>query len=198
MLIVAFPKSMSSSLKRYIAKKRGIHSEYRLPELPSVGPLWHWFRRFTNASVQFDEVTAKKLCDSKDTIWKFHIPPTLQNLDTFSPLKKVVLLRDPKEAIYSWRRTALKAGRSLKGLPFNKSFLSLSEEDWVKKAELSGLLLELERFHQGWKRHTSNVLHISYNKLLNNPKKTVNKVEEFFGLPITKKVVLPKSRYTRS
>jgi len=199
MLIIASPKSMSSSLKKYFSRKKGIHSEYILSKkLPLAGSLWHWFHRFTNACVQFDEDTAKKICSSKNTIWKFHVPPTLQNLSVFVPYKKVILLRDPKESIYSWRRTALKLNRKIAGIPFDKSFLSKSEEDWVKKADQEGLLLELERFCRGWGKHKENALHIDYNDLLKHPKKTVNKVEEFFGLPITKKVSLPKVRYTRS
>lgn len=197
MLIVAIPKSMSSSLKKFLSSKEGLHSEYQLPSLPSAKSEWPWTHRFTNACVNFNEKIAKRLCNNQETIWKFHIPPTDQNVEVFFPYKKVILLRNPKDVIFSWRRTALKKGRRISGLPFDTSFLKKPEKQWLQRAKSTGLWDEIRKFYAFWSQQEKNVLHIDYVDLLNFPKKTVNDVEKFFDLPISKNVVMPKIRYTR-
>ena len=196
MLIIAIPKSMSSSLKKYMSMKPGVHSEYRLPPLQKVRG-WKFFSHFTNACGNFPKDLVLKLCYDKTTIWKAHIPPTEHNLRVFNGEKKVVLLRKLSGIIASWRRTTLLVKRPLSGLNFPVSYLKKDDKAWVQYAREIGLLDELKRFKQGWNSSPKNTLYITYNQLLRNPKKTVNRVEKFFGLPISNEVALPRIRYTR-
>ena len=202
MLVIAMPKSMSSSIKSYFGKKPGIKVRTDFVEEDKLLPFaegWKYFLSLTNACREFPLEMALSICESRSMFRKHHIPPTKNNLEVFSKGKKVILLRDVNEVIASWRRTTLLKGSPLKGFsPFKDPiFLEKNEDEWIHQAEMSGLLDELRRFKEGWEKHTQNALHITYNQLLHDPQNTVNSVEEFFGLPLTKKVVLPKKRYTR-
>ena len=56
-----------------------------------------------------------------------------------------------------------------------------------------------EEFYDGWINNIDNkTLLIFYKDLIENPKRTINKIEEFYGLNRSKKVKLPKMNYSRS
>ena len=197
MLIIAIPKSMSTSLWYFLRENHGFSSGKVLPVFQSLPRLkaWAFFHHFTSFCVDCPSKVALGICENKDILWKAHIPPTKNNLKVFSGGKKVILLRDVNEIIASWRRVAFSIKRPVHKLPFDKSFLRKGENKWILQAEKTGLLDELKRFKQGWGSHTKNVLHITYKQLLTNSQKTVNRVEEFFGLPISNNVVMPKMKY---
>jgi hypothetical protein len=115
-------------------------------------------------------------------IIKKHIMPTKDNLDDYKNQKKVVLLRDP-QGCRSYSKRGIDNSITQDN-PNNKdSFFNYSYEE----------------FYDGWSNNIDNeTLLIFYKDLIGNPKKTINKIEKFYGLRKSTEVKLPKLNYSRS
>jgi hypothetical protein len=129
-----------------------------------------------------------------DFLYKQHIVPTDENVQKLKALKKVVLLRNPYDIILAYRRGTLK-GIHGKKIDFDKSE---SEGEWLEKADKSGLLLELKNFESAWRDAADeHTLLIEYQELMKEPQKNINRIEQFWNLPITSKPIkLSKKRYS--
>lgn len=125
----------------------------------------------------------KKLHNLKhEEIAKKHLMPTKNNLNDYKNQKKVVLLRNPEKC----RAASQRAVDSL-----------ITPEEFGK--EDGFLKYPYEEFYDGWINNIDNkTLLIFYKDLIENPKRTINKIEEFYGLNRSKKVKLPKMNYSRS
>jgi hypothetical protein len=109
-----------------------------------------------------------------------HIMPTKDNIKKYKNSRKVLLMRDPQEVKDSMER-------GIKTYIHNK-------EDW-KNWDLN----RINEFYYGWiKNIDKNTLLITYDELISNPQKIINKIERFWELPEIKKVNLLKIRYSRS
>ena len=130
-------------------------------------------------------------------IFKQHIPPTGNNLRLLKEIKKVVLLREPRQIIESYYRAEIR-----KSHPTRKEFENCSTvEAWLQTAEKNGLLSDVSWFFNEWlsesERHPQTNLVIDYSQLTLEPQKVINSVVSYFDLPVSETVVLRKERYSR-
>lgn len=197
MLIIAAPKTANTSLMKTLGELHQRDSiqkffpEYEIPEHFSL-----------LATIHGD---IRELDDEKTTIFKEstiihkqHIPPTENNRLRLKGTKIVLLTRPPLDILMAYRRIYLLHGPEKQKALHNIFSESQTEEDWIKIAEDTGLFQQITDFIELWKKE-ENVLEITYESLINHPKDTINAIESFFELPVTKKnFTLAKERYSRS
>ena len=180
MLLIAQPKSWSSSLLTYMQKvhklralQRNLKCQNHLKislQFPKMGDL-HC------CCVNVNQQTIEHLIKSKE-FYRQHIPPTETNLQLLLKYKDkiAVLLRKPIESYYAYFR-GMKKGYH----PQNIDMYSPE------------LLQELEMFYHIYKKLNFFVI----ESPLTNEK--INAIEKFYGLKETPNPIslLPKEKYTR-
>jgi len=115
---------------------------------------------------------------NKDIIKK-HTYPSEENLNILRNKKKVILLRKPEEC-----RKAIERG--INSLIINED----EKESWLD--------IDYEGIYNGWlKNIDKKTLLIWHDKLIQEPKKEINKIEEFYGLKKSSRVKLSKINYSR-
>lgn len=197
MLIIAMPKSASSSLLHTLADTHAL-------EIPDYSQLWlslpfsgefPVFHRQHGYSMRELDVSAVKAILRPNIICRAHILPSRNNQDLLRNKKKVILLRDPAEVVRAYRRG------TVKGTHYMQSVMDFAgcqtEEDWLERAQRNGLMQDIVNFHRGWMDHEGEKLAISFDDLVSRPKKVTNKIEEYYDLPISKSVQLKKHNYSR-
>ncbi len=196
MLIIAIPKSASTSLLDTLGKLHGVPSEqmfFREKPIPSDLRILYRY----HSDIREIDAEQAKLFSGRDRFFKQHIPPTINNLQLLRGAKKVILLRKPEEIVGAYYR-AYRRGLEMRSKEISDTH-TLSE--WMQIAEENGLLEDLRWFYKTWldesQKHTEVNLVIKYDDLLRDPKKTMNMVEEFFDFPVSEEVVLSKKRYSR-
>lgn len=195
MLIVAMPKSASSSLVSTLGSIHGFPTrQLKFGHLPIpaktryLGQVHSDFRDLSS-----DEVS---LFARRDVIYKQHIPPTPNNLELLEDIRKVILLRNPAQVVSAYRRAKRRLGMHyLPGLD-----QSLDAQEWQQGARQVGLLDDLTDFHQRWMRHAdASSLIVMYKELMADPTGVIRAIEAFMGLPpVEQRVTLDKKRYSRS
>lgn len=194
MLIISIPKSASTSLldtfgRLHALPSRQLDFKNNPPDerFPLLG-------NYHNDTCKLSKVDLSILNDKKK-LYKQHILPTEQHLALLKHVKKVVLLRNPYDILLSYRRGTIKGIHREK----NGFKISLTEGEWVEKAERNGFLTELRNFYNGWIHNEDDyTLVLKYQELTSEPQKTINEIEKFYGLPVTKrKINLSKKRYSR-
>lgn len=196
MLIIAIPKSASTALLLTIGKaqklpwKQICHRWKNLHKTPQLEVL----SRYHSDMLEYDPPHMKLFADPYK-FYKQHIPPTSRNRALLRDVKKVILLREPKEIIEAYWR-AEQAGIHRPRPEFAHCETS---NDWLNTAVGNGLWSDLQFFHDQWLREVRyNSCIISYKNVVNHTKQTINKMEEFWGLPITQEdIVLTKVMYSR-
>lgn len=196
MLIIAIPKSASTSLLSTIGYLHDIKaiqdfsfSANSKPENCNILFNYHSDIRELD-KLQVDNFS------KKDIVNKQHIYPSDNNVNLLKNVKKVILFRDPHDIIYAYKRGALKKVHNL----LNGYSNDMTDEEWINKSKRDGLYPDLEFFIKNWRNNADpkNTLFIEYNEYLNNTKETINRIEKFYGLPITSTDVSPiKARYSR-
>lgn len=195
MLIVAIPKSASTSLMFTLAKLQHLSAEqlgYHDLNTPY---------EFRNLSAHHDDIVnltrgvAKKL-SKLNCIYKQHFPPTTNNIELLTQQKTVLLLRKPTQVLDAYYR-AIKAFSKEDPVGFERS---LGREGWLTYISESGLEREIKLFYQGWVELVhENVWVVHFKDLISNPIATINAIENFWGLPVTPgPFSLMKMRYTRN
>ena len=194
MLIIAIPKSASTSLMETLGRVRNMpakqimHKELHRPRQMNLLYKYHSdIREYSQKLIQTFVTPGK--------IYKQHIPPTENNLYLLRDLKKVVLLRDPKEIIEAYWRGE-RVGVSDKKNEFTHC---KSLDDWLNEAAQNGLLEDLQFFKDGWLAEPNHrICYIHYQDLIKDAKGVINKIETFWGLPRTQESIdLSKKRYSR-
>jgi len=195
MLIVAIPKSASTSLVHTLGEIHSMPSkqeflelkDYKIPNEYEVLASYHSDVREINQLI-LDE------WNRSDIFYKQHIPPTPNNLKLLKNIKKVVLLRKPEDIILAYRRADTKGLHEKR-----KEFIGcVSENDWIEKAREIGLYTELENFYSGWISKSANNLIIYFDKLVDEEQATLEKISNFFSLRINKtNIELKKYRYSK-
>lgn len=195
MLIIAIPKSASTSLLLTLKKYHGIdatQSFYRDYSPPSNSKFIHQL----HSDIRTLTKKESSSFEAPDHFYKQHIFPSEENLQLFSNVKKVILLRDPKEVLMAYRRGAKKGVHNLiPGFDIN-----WSEEKWIQKAQEVGLWDDLNLFHDQWMNvaKKDNTLIVDYQNYVTRPNWVLNEIETFFNLPITEATVeTVKARYSR-
>lgn len=196
MLIVAIPKSASSSLLKTLGSLHNIEgiqdfsfSSNNIPKNCNIVYSIHSDIR------ELKKSEVDRFCDS-NTFFKQHIFPSKNNLDLLHNKKKVILLRDPDDIIKSYLRGAKYNFNSLPN-DFN---LKMSNKQFVKKAKKVGLYADVRFFYDQWysKADRETTLIIDYKEYIRNTKVVINKIENFFDLEITNSPIKPiKARYAK-
>lgn len=194
MLIIAIPKSASTSLVHTLGEIHSLPSKqeflevkkYNIPTEYEVLASYHSDVREINQLI-VDEWIRPNM------FYKQHIPPTSNNLKLLNHVKKVVLLRKPEDIILAYRRADTKGLHEKR-----KEFAGCaSENDWVERAKDIGLYEELERFYAGWISNSENNLIIYFDDLVSEEKIQIEKISNFFSLRVYKKnIELKKYRYS--
>jgi hypothetical protein len=196
MLIIAIPKSASTSLMDTLGRLHKKPAEQKT-DLIANNPISDEFKFIHKYHRDMRELNIdiiKKL-SNKNSLYKQHILPTKNNMELLKNTKKIILLRKTKEVIIGYKREFNKTNDAYNRKDFR---VCNTDKDWIDKAKKIGLFDDLFNFNQRWKKDDSDKLIIYYDDLIKNPKKEINKIEKYFGLPQSKKVVLSKKRYTRS
>jgi hypothetical protein len=198
MLIIAMPKSASSSIARSLADATGcpvVNREARAPwkarpraaSFPLLAAIHH------GDAYELEAKDAEALAAIKG-VAKHHILPTANNVAVLSGVRRIVLLRDPAEVIDAyWRGYAtgvwpdgfkvLGAGRTL--------------ADWRAAARKAGLDAELERFAQGWRDAPGETLLLDYAALTADSDRTLRQALDFFGFREAAVPALAREKFTR-
>jgi len=197
MLIIAIPKSASTSLMHTLGSLHNLpfcqkrFGNRQFPDNLILLPKYHSdIRELTGEDVSD--------MDTVDMAFKQHIPPTNQNIDLLKYTRKVILLRPPVEIIEAYFRAEKRhLQKQRTGFEHCKTI-----SDWQTEAVRTGLLEELEWFYETWMEYALNNkevnLIVTFKDLVENQSETINRIEEFFQLPIsTQKVKLSKKRYSR-
>lgn len=195
MLIIAIPKSASTSLLVSIGRAqklpwKQVCHRWRLPKPLQLEILPRYHSDMLEYSKEHIEIFA-----DPHKFYKQHIPPTAKNRALLREVKKVILLREPKEIIEAyWRAEEV-------GIHKPRPEFSHCEtcDDWLNNAAGNGLWSDLQFFHDRWLKDIGpNSCVISYRNVVNHTKQTINKMEAFWGLPITQEdIVLAKRMYSR-
>ena len=196
MLLIAIPKSASSSLLETFGRVRNLPVRQRLHNYTLAKP--HRMNLLYKYHSDMREWLPKhiQLTESAHKFFKQHIPPTDNNIRLLRNVKKVILLRDPKEIVEAYWRAEQIGIHKNKRQEFSHC-KSLS--DWLNEAARNGLIEDLQFFRDGWLAESNgDTCYIYYRDLIANPKSVINKMEAFWGLSITQEdIVLSKKRYTR-
>lgn len=197
MLIVAIPKSASTSLLSTLGKVHKYESQ-QLSKLNDRLPVskTNFLGTLHSDMVELSSAEVSLFIDNKK-IYKQHIFPSPHNRKILASAKKIILLRDPVEIIYAYRRGVQK-GIHKEFTPFSKN---LSEKDWLFLAQKTGLLQDLQFFNNQWIDDSKNNKHnllVTYQEYLSNPKSIINAIEHFYNLETSNRKITPvKARYSR-
>lgn len=202
MLLIATPKSASTSLLRTLADRLGLPGYMGAEGLSrdviqALEPSPGYTHLHTFHGSDFKELSAEcaQLMTSRQCIYKVHAAPTPHNRRMLAATPKVLLHRDPREIVAAWRR-AVRLGIHHRLRPFDGLE---TEDEWLARAEEIGVIGdggELERFRAGWLEQ--GVLEVRFRDLLDNPDQTVRTIERFWGFESASAVVeLAQEKYTR-
>ena len=136
-----------------------------------------------------------------EEIDKEHLFPHKKNIQKFKNHKKIILLRDPNEI-----KGAIQRGidnyihNSDTCDNWGKIKANFLINDFTKQNDKNKDITKLfEDFYFGWLKNIDrNSLIVTYDELISNPKKIVNRIEGFLEIPKSSRVILAKERYTKS
>ena len=193
MLIISIPKSGSTSLMKTLGLCHQVSFEQKTyrPVLPSAGfqtiGKYHW-DLINVREEEFDSLIRAA------QVYKQHFPPTKENLEKMEGKKIVVLLRKPEDIVRSYWRSDQK-----KMHPPKPEFMGcVTEPEWLLRAEEIGLIHELRAFADGYLKASGDKCIVWFDDMIAAPQVTLNKIEEYLGLPLSRGVHLEQERYTRS
>lgn len=195
MLIVAIPKSASSSLLETLGKlhKLPTKQDNSLVRNLPISNEFEFIHKYHGCMREID-VKFVNRWTGNDGFFKNHVLPTKNNLELLKGKKKVVLLRSVEDVILAYMRERDKFNDKYRRKEFKAC---KSEIQWLNMAKEIGLFSDLVKFNEFWKSDNSDKLIIQYHSLIKNPQNVINDVEEYFGLTKSKNVKLSRKRYTR-
>lgn len=200
MLIIAIPKSASTALAATLAAAHGLPiasariRDEHLGGARTPPDYWHVAQFHRRDFVEIDERVAR-LVGARDSLAKFHFPPTAGNQRWLRDVKKVVLLRDAEEIVSAYRRGDETGAWRTKSYEFAFCF---SERGWQRCARTTGLIDELRRFAEGWRAHDGDKLVLESAELIAEPRRLFARVEAYLGLPASGASELASERDSRA
>jgi hypothetical protein len=198
LLIVAIPKSASSSLAASLAKatrwprqNADIRKRFLTPAPAPDG--YTQLKRFHSEVADLTPEAAQLLA-LPGQITKLHVVPTANNLALLRDMPKVVLLRPAEEIVAAyWRGLETSTWTTLVGDIARCS----TQDQWMGLAEQIGLTDELRRFNHDWQLFDGDALVISYADLTRQPEATIRAVMEYFGIDTACVPELAQVNYSR-
>jgi len=196
MLIVAAPKSASTSLKNTLCRAHGLEAvEEGLWNLP-ISSEFFCYSRLWPAHMRELNLSTVEIITSSEKVARFHILPTNNNLKLLSEHRKVILLRSPIDILYSMRR-AIKLGLQSR-MPTDFLYCKDSNKSWLDRATKIGLLDDMYKFNDKWRHHKGDKLIIEYDELIADPHNKIKNIEKYFSLKCSGTTTLRKDNYSRS
>jgi len=194
MLIIAIPKSASTSLMATLGELHGIPAQQiplsGSPPPEGVQALWKY-----HGDIRELDASLAARFTVPESIFKQHIPPTPNNVKLLRGQPKVVLFRRPEEIILAYRRARRRfISRRVEGFSVFRS-----DAEWLGRARENGLYQDLQNFVERWSQEPEHErLIIWYDELLRDPSAVINRIEHFWGWEITQgPVELARERYSR-
>jgi len=184
MLLIAMPKSASTSLAATIAQIAGLKCSLGVPsmkiDIPCEG--YEEIQHYHNNMCERSPLFLGQTVNGRKTIFKEHILPTDRHLKILKKLGKVViLLRNPDEVADCYKR--------LDEAHFKKT---------GKHIDTDKIFKEMCEFHdrwQWWKSTNKNAILVYYEDLVKNYRATMKKILKHYGLS-GKIIPLKKLKYT--
>lgn len=196
MLVVASPKSASTSLKNTLCQGHGLEAMAEgLWHLPISAEFCCYSRLWTSHMRELNAGVVAKM-SRRYSLARFHILPTRNNLSLLNSVPKVVLLRPPEDVLLALRRSI--KTRLVTQVPIDFQYCEDSDEAWLKRANSIGLMEDMNSFHESWINDTGTKLLIKYDSLLSEPEHWIGKIEEYFGLNRSGTRKLRKDNYSKS
>ncbi len=197
MLIIAIPKSASSSLVETLCENHGyvnatadINEIFAKQEVPGVKLLYKY-----HSLPELDQELTDKIFSPEKNVYKLHMFPTENNKEMVRGKKKLILLRKPEDIVLAEKRAEAAYIHNKR----NDFEGCETAEDWIQRARENGFYQDLENFVGGWRGLDDKAtLYVTFEELIADPQKTMNRVEAFFELPQTRTVKLKKLRYSRN
>lgn len=195
MLIVAIPKSASTSLATSLCELHGltnvtahINQEFKHRQPEGVQFLHNY-----HALPVIDRQLAERVYADESVLYKLHVFPNEQSLKNLRGRKKVVLLREPEQIVMAEKR----AIESLIHSRRDEFADCTTEEEWLQRAKEIGLYQDLRAFYERWQAEVGpDTLVIHYAELVEKPQEIINRVEAFLGWPVSSDPTLSKERYS--
>lgn len=197
MLIVAMPKSASSSLARTLARAHGLDewnqdiNESYPPQFPEAHRLLQTFHPFPG--VPTDDLRA--MAEDAAALRKLHLFPTDEVRRAITGRPVVVLVRDAAEIVDAEFRGVVSGVHPL--APSMPRTVSL--ERWREAARRGGLLDSLQELHHGWTElaaRTDELLLVTYRELVDDSSRTLAACAAHLGLPPSGHLELLRERYS--
>ncbi len=192
MLIVATPKSASSSLLSTLASNSSmLCQQIFFPNLPQ--PDDYKILSSYHSDIRCYPDAVIQIFASPGAIYKQHIPPTPSHLEAIGGFPVVVLQRSTREIVEAYFRA------EVAGIHPPRPDLAgvKSIDSWNRRADDIGLTNEIESFNHGWKQFEGNKIVIHKDDLVQDPLNTINRIQKFWGLSLSSSVKLKKTRYSR-
>ena len=196
MLIIAIPKSASTSIMQtmgYVHNLKSIQDfSFNTNPYPNDINVIHAL----HSDIRELNKTVIEKFNKKDIFYKQHIYPSKNNIHLLKDIKKVILLREPKDILEAYVRDSKKKHKVfLRNYNVNKT----KTKCLIKYLIEEGLLEDLINFKNKWENNKdANTLVIHYSDYIRNTNKVVNEIESFYGLSLTNYNVKPvKARYSR-
>lgn len=191
MLIVAQPKSASTSLLYSIAKAAGIKavngkSKSKNDEL-CIG--FEELQKYHTTTHKRTEKLLTYYCQKKDLIYKDHILPTEEHLKYLNKKRFIVLLRKPEDTIDNYKRI-IENYKNNKLLAKDAKELKL---ELLINIDFDKFCDDIRLFNKIWSEYHGG-LHIDYDTLIMCPRNTLLKCMNYFQLPIIGKIELVKAK----
>lgn len=199
MLIIATPKSASSSLARTLAEATGSSVANKaarevLKDNPRAEGYPHLAVMHRGDNFELTPGTLASFL-AVPGVKKHHIRPTAGNLDLLRQTPKIVLLRPAEEVIDAYWRgfdsgvwphafTVKGQGRTI--------------EAWREAAQEMGLVDELTRFNEGWARDPGKALMLDYEVVVSESGKAVRLALDYFGHRSATVLPLAREKFTRT
>jgi hypothetical protein len=191
MLIVAQPKSASTSLLKSLAKigklnfKNGQSKTVKDELCEGFDELQKYHTTTHKRSKEF----LQTWCDRKDSIYKDHILPTKEHIDYLKDKKFIMLLRNPFDTLDNYVRMVEK---------YRSNKMSKKESEELKlelflKIDFDKFSNDIYEYNKKWKETKLGLL-IDYDELVMCPKNTLLKCIRYLGISIKDEVVLLKSK----
>lgn len=197
MLIIAMPKSASSSLARTIARAHGlaeqnddINAEHP-PQFPAAHRLAQELHPYPAVSAD----TLRGIVTDRSALRKLHLFPTEPVLEAIMDEPVVVLLRDPAEVVDAEFRAFI-AGIH----PLAPSMPRTASLERSRAAAAGGLLASLRSFAEEWRAvaaaRPQQVLLIDHLEVVRDPSRVLAACERHFGLPPSSGLELLRERWS--
>lgn len=197
MLIVAIPKSASTSLASTLARINGVSfkQKNKLQKKKNHKKCKsNNLHKIHSDMIDFEENEIKSLAKS-NTIYKQHIFPSENNLKFIKTIKCVIILRNVEDIIRSYKRKFDYDGQHKMGM-FGLTRYD-SYEKYLDQFKQLGIYDDLVYFNSKYKGiQDDNHLIIYKDDIINKTNETINKINLFFGMPhVSSNILLSKERY---